>query len=154
MRVHVLEREQVVPREPGEVWEFFSDAHNLGEITPPYLRFEVLTPRPIAMGEGALIEYRLRLHGFPLSWLTRIDEWEPPDRFVDRQLRGPFQLWHHTHTFAPHPDGTLVRDRVRYRIGLGLLGALARPLVRHDLEGILSFRHDAVARRLRSQPTR
>jgi ligand-binding SRPBCC domain-containing protein len=149
VRVHVLEREQVVPVAPEAAWVFFADARNLEAITPGFLRFRVVTPGPIAMGEGALIEYRLRLRRLPISWLTRIDVWEPGRRFVDRQLRGPYALWHHTHTFAPHAEGTLMRDRVRYRLPLGILGALARlVLVRRDLDAIFDFRRDAIGCRL------
>lgn len=149
MRVHVLEREQVLPRPPSEAWEFFQDAYNLEEITPPFLGFEVLTPRPIEMRLGTLIEYELRLHGVRLRWLTRIEDWEPGRRFVDRQLRGPYALWHHTHTFEPHPEGTLMRDRVRYRLPLGPLGAIAHvALVCRDLDAIFDFRRAEIARRL------
>ncbi len=149
MRVHVLEREQVLPRPPSEAWEFFQDAYNLEEITPPFLGFEVLTRRPIEMRLGTLIEYELRLHGVRLRWLTRIEDWEPGRRFVDRQLRGPYALWHHTHTFEPHPEGTLMRDRVRYRLPLGPLGAIAHvALVRRDIDAIFDFRRAEIARRL------
>lgn len=149
MRVHLLEREQLVRRDPQEIWEFFGDAHNLEAITPTFLGFRVVTPRPIAMGEGALIDYRLRLHGVPVRWRTRIDVWEPHRRFVDQQVRGPYALWHHTHTFEPHAEGTLMRDRVRYRLPLGLAGAVAHAaFVRRDLEQIFDFRRDEVARRL------
>jgi ligand-binding SRPBCC domain-containing protein len=149
VRVHVLEREQVLPVRRDAAWRFFQDAHNLEAITPPFLRFAVVTPGPIAMGQGALIEYRLRLHGIRIDWLTRIEIWEPGRRFVDRQIRGPYALWHHTHTFTDHPAGTLMRDRVHYRLPLGILGALAHlALVRHDLEAIFDFRAREVARRL------
>jgi ligand-binding SRPBCC domain-containing protein len=149
VRVHVLEREQVVPVPPAAAWELFADAGNVEAITPPFLRFRVLTPGPIAMGEGTLIEYRLRLHGVPVRWLTRIEVWEPPRRFVDRQVRGPYALWHHTHALTPHPAGTLIRDRVRYRLPLGVLGAVAHLLlVRRDLRRIFDYRRQAVARRL------
>jgi ligand-binding SRPBCC domain-containing protein len=147
VRVHVLEREQVIPADPGAVWAFFADARNLEAITPPLLGFRVVTPQPIDMDVGTLIEYRLSLHGLPVRWLTRIEEWEPGKRFVDRQLNGPYALWHHTHTFAPHPEGTFMRDRVRYRLPLGPLGAFGLPLVRRDLRTIFDFRQDEVARR-------
>lgn len=146
MKVHVLEREQLFPRERTEVFAFFGDAHNLEAITPPWLRFGVQTPRPIAMAPGTLIAYRMRLHGVPVRWLTRIDEWVPAERFVDRQLRGPYSLWHHTHTFEDTAGGTLMRDRVRYALPLGPLGELARRiLVDRDLERIFDFRRAAVA---------
>ena len=149
MRLHVLEREQWLARAPEAVFAFFSDASNLEAITPPWLGFRVLTPAPIAMSEGALIEYRLRLHGLPVSWRTRIDVWDPPRRFVDRQLEGPYRTWVHVHAFEPDAGGTLMSDTVRYALPLGALGALAhRAFVRRDLERIFDFRHAEVARRL------
>ena len=128
---------------------FFADAFNLQAITPPWLRFRVVTPGPIRMAPGALIEYRLRLHGVPIRWLTRIEAWEPGERFADVQVRGPYRFWHHTHSFEPHPDGTLVRDTIRYDLPLGPLGRIANTaFVRRDLERIFDFRHEEVARRL------
>ena len=143
---HVLRREQRLPGPPAEVFPFFSDAGNLEAITPPWLRFEVVTPRPIEMRPGALIEYRLVLHRLPIAWLTRIEEWEPGVRFVDMQMAGPYRLWHHTHEFRVHPDGgTVMTDTVRYALPLGPLGALAhRAVVRRDVERIFAFRARAV----------
>jgi ligand-binding SRPBCC domain-containing protein len=147
--VHTLTREQVVPRDPEEVFEFFSDAGNLEAITPPWLRFRIVTPRPIQLREGALIEYRLALHRLPVRWLTRIEAWEPSARFVDVQVEGPYGHWEHTHTFRPHEHGTLVGDAVRYSLPLGPLGRLAHlAFVRRDLERIFDFRRDAVQHRL------
>jgi ligand-binding SRPBCC domain-containing protein len=150
LRYHVLRREQRLPGTPDEVFPFFADAHNLEAITPPWLGFEVVTPAPIAMRAGTLIEYRLRLHGLPLAWLTRIEEWTPGVRFVDAQLAGPYALWHHTHEFAPDgPDATVMRDTVRYALPYWPLGELAHALlVRRDLERIFDFRHAEVARRI------
>jgi ligand-binding SRPBCC domain-containing protein len=147
---HTLRREQRLPGAPDEVFPFFADAGNLEAITPPWLSFRIVTPRPIPMGAGTLIEYRLRLRGLPISWLTRIETWEPGVRFVDAQLRGPYALWHHTHEFAPAPGGgTLMRDTVRYALPLGPAGALAHRLfVRRDLERIFDFRQEAVAHRI------
>src|SRR5690242_15517200 len=98
-RVHVLHRRQRVELPVEEAFAFYGDAHNLERITPPWLGFEVTTPGPIEMGVGTLIEYRLRLHRVPVRWRTRITAWEPPRRFVDTQVRGPYSLWEHTHTF-------------------------------------------------------
>ncbi len=148
MKVHVLERSQRLPGSPEEVFGFFADAHNLEAITPPFLGFQVVTPKPIDMHEGTLIEYRLKLHGVRLRWRTRIDVWEPGVRFVDRQLQGPYRLWHHTHTFEPDGGDTLMRDVVRYALPLGPLGEVARvALVRRDLDRIFDFRHAEIARR-------
>jgi ligand-binding SRPBCC domain-containing protein len=146
---HVLQREQHLPGAPEEVFPFFADAGNLEAITPPWLGFRVVTPRPIAMRAGTLIDYRLRLHGLPISWLTRIEEWDTDParpRFVDLQLTGPYRLWHHTHAFRPAPGGgTLMTDTVRYALPLGPLGSLAhRVLVRRDLERIFDYRARAV----------
>ena len=149
MRVHELHREQVLPGTPQEVFPFFAEARNLEAITPPFLGFSVITPEPLEMRVGTLIQYRLRLHGVPLSWLTSIQALEPSSRFVDVQVRGPYALWHHTHTFESHPDGTLMRDVVRYALPLGALGELARVLlVQRDLDRIFDFRAEAVAARL------
>ena len=147
--VHVLERDQVIPRERDEVFAFFADAFNLEAITPPWLGFRVITPRPIGMAPGTSIEYRLKLHGLRVDWLTSIEIWEPGRRFVDAQVRGPYRLWRHTHLFEDHPNGTLVRDRVSYAIPLGPLGELARLLfVRRDLDRIFDHRQVAVAEAL------
>ena len=145
----MLEHTQVLPADPDEVFCFFADAFNLEEITPPWLCFRIVTPRPIAMAEGALIEYRLALHRVPVRWLTRIETWEPGRRFVDVQVKGPYRRWHHSHTFEPVPGGTLVSDQVSYALPLGPLGRLAHAaFVRGDLERIFDFRHEQVARRL------
>jgi ligand-binding SRPBCC domain-containing protein len=144
-----IERAQLVARPVADVFAFFARAHNLERITPPWLRFEVLSPEPVAMRAGTLIDYRLRLHGLPLRWTSRIDEWQPNRGFVDRQVRGPYRLWHHRHEFEPHADGTIVRDRVTYELPLGRLGELARAaFVERDLERIFDFRRDAVRRLL------
>lgn len=149
-RLHLLEREQHIERSIEQVFDFYGEARNLERITPPWLGFEVTTPGPIEMGVGTLIEYRLRLHRVPVRWRTRIEVWEPPRRFVDVQVRGPYSLWEHTHEFEN--DGaraTIIRDRVRYSIPFGPLGQLAeRSLVRRDLERIFDYRRDAVAREL------
>jgi ligand-binding SRPBCC domain-containing protein len=148
MRVHILEREQRIPAPPDEVFPFFEDAYNLEAITPSFLGFRVVTQRPIDMQPGAHIEYRLRLHGVPVRWSTRIESFDPPHTFVDAQVSGPYRLWRHTHVFEPDGrGGTVMRDRVRYALPLGPLGGLAHLLVvRRDLRRIFDFRQQAVAR--------
>lgn len=147
--VHTLAREQRLDATPGDVFAFFADALNLQRITPAWLSFEVLTAPPIDMRAGTLIQYRLRLRGLPLRWLTEIAEWDPPHRFVDVQLRGPYRLWHHTHSFEPVGDGVLMRDLVRYALPLGPLGELAHALVvGRDLDRIFAFRSEEIERRL------
>jgi ligand-binding SRPBCC domain-containing protein len=142
MDVHTLKRQQRLAGSPEAVFAFFADAANLAAITPPMLEFKTVTPAPIDMREGALIDYRMRVRGVPVKWRTAIREWDPPHRFVDEQLQGPYALWHHTHTFEPVGDGeTLMRDVVRYAIGFGPLGGLAqRLLVRRDLDAIFDYR--------------
>ena len=146
MSVHVLRREQRLPGTPEGVFPFFADARNLEAITPPWLGFRVVTPGPIEMAPGALIEYRLRLHGVPVRWRTTIAVWDPPRRFVDVQISGPYRLWHHTHDFEPDGHrGTIMRDTVRYALPLGPLGTIAHGLiVRLDLAAIFDFRQGAV----------
>lgn len=150
LRVHILQRRQRIELPIARAFDFYGDAHNLERITPPWLGFEVATPGAIEMGVGTLIEYRLRLHRVPVRWRTRIEVWEPPRRFVDVQVRGPYSLWEHTHAFAEDgPGATVIEDRVRYSIPFGPLGEIAeRLLVRRDLRRIFDYRREAVAREL------
>lgn len=146
MPEHRLVSDFVIPRPPGEVFAFFSDVANLERITPPWLNFSILTPR-VALHQGALIDYRIRLKGLPMTWKTLISDWAPPHRFVDEQLRGPYRLWHHTHEFTAVPGGTRMVDTVRYAIPLGPLGSLAHVLfVRRDLERIFAYRREHIGR--------
>jgi ligand-binding SRPBCC domain-containing protein len=137
---------QWLPRPRDEVFSFFADARNLQRITPAFLHFHVLTPGPITMRPGALIDYRLTLRGVPLRWRTRITTWEPPLSFSDIQLRGPYAEWSHTHTFEEENGGTLIRDVVRYRLrGPRLLARMIdRMLVAPDTKRIFEFRHRAI----------
>ena len=140
-----IDRAQRVPLTLEEAFAFYADASNLEAITPPWLRFRILTPHPIGVGEGTVIDYQLALHRVPVHWRTRIERWEPARRFVDRQVQGPFALWEHTHTFEALPGGTLIRDRVEYRMPLGAVGLLAhRLLIHRDLERIFDYRRSAV----------
>lgn len=126
------------------VFAFFSDAFQLESITPPWLHFSVLTPRPINIQRGTLIDYRLRLHGIPLRWQSRISIWEPPVRFVDEQMRGPYRRWYHEHVFEECNGGTLCHDYVDYAVyGGRLINAL---LVQSDLQAIFTFRQRQLRR--------
>lgn len=146
MRIHILQREQVLPLPPEEVFPFFAAAENLDRITPPWLRFRIITPTPIAMGSGTEIDYRLRYRGVPVRWRTRIEEWSPNELFVDRALRSPYALWLHAHEFEPlHGARTRMRDVVQYAMPLGALGAVAHQLfVRRDVERIFDYRRLAI----------
>jgi ligand-binding SRPBCC domain-containing protein len=139
MKEFCLATELWLPRMRDEVFSFFSDAHNLETITPPWLNFEVLTPAPIVMRPGTLIDYRIRIHGVPVRWRTEITGWQPPFQFVDEQLCGPYKLWHHTHIFEEWSGGTLCTDRVRYYPRGGAL--LNWMFVRREVEKIFQYRH-------------
>lgn len=133
-----LNTQVTLPHQRTDVFGFFSDAFQLERITPPWLNFRVLTPAPIDLHAGSLIDYRLKLHGIPIRWRTEISTWDPPYAFTDRQLRGPYRLWEHLHTFEEVADGTLVRDRVRYRVPGGRL--INWLLVQHDVQRIFEYR--------------
>lgn len=141
MKLHVLEREQLIPASLERVVGFFADAANLDAITPPWLRFRIITPLPIEMRSDARIEYQLRLVGVPVRWRTRIAKWDPPYGFVDTQERGPYALWEHSHHFRACDGGVWMADVVRYALPLGPLGGAAHALgVRAALAAIFDYR--------------
>lgn len=144
-----LERRQFILRPRADVFDFFSDASNLEAITPPSVHFHILTPRPIVLQEGTLIDYRLRLLGVPMKWRTRIESFEPPCCFSDTQVRGPYKLWRHTHEFHEQDGGTLMIDRVAYQLSLGPIGWAANALfVRRQLGHIFDYRYQQIERLL------
>jgi len=144
--IYLLERVQTIQRPLGDVFRFFADAFNLEAITPPFLRFRIVTPPPIVMAAGTTIDYRLRLFGLPFRWRTRIERFERDAGFVDVQLGGPYRLWHHTHAFEARGAATRMEDRVRYALPLGPLGRLAHAaVVRRTLDSIFDYRRDRVA---------
>lgn len=145
MSERAFRRSQWVPRPVSEVFPFFARPENLAVLTPPDLGFEFLTPSPIPMAAGSVIDYRVRPFGIPLRWRTVIESYDPPRAFADRQARGPYALWHHTHSFEPERGGTRMTDVVRFRLPLGALGALASPVVDRELARIFDFRERAVA---------
>ncbi|HEV8199900.1 MAG TPA: SRPBCC family protein [Candidatus Polarisedimenticolia bacterium] len=133
-----LETRLFLRRPVERVFDFFAQPSNLETITPPWLHFRILTPRPIVMREGTRIDYRLRVHGLPLRWCSEITSWDPPRRFVDEQIRGPYRVWIHEHEFVETGGGTEVRDRVRYAVPGGAL--VDRLLVRRDVGRIFEHR--------------
>ena len=145
MRVREFTAELWLPAPPEEVFPFFAEAANLETITPPWLNFHIITPQPVAMREGTLIDYRLRVRGFPMKWRTLISAWEPPFRCVDEQLKGPYRLWKHEHTFEARDGGTLARDRVQYAAPFDWL--VHRWLVRPDVERIFAYRQEVLKKK-------
>lgn len=150
MQTYVLARTQIIERSLNATFAFFGDAYNLEKITPEFLRFRILTPRPIVMKAGTLIDYSLSLFGFPFQWQTRIEKWEPGVSFVDRQVTGPYALWVHTHIFKTlEANRTLMQDRVEYQLPLGLLGDVAHALfVEATLKKIFDHRAEVTAQLL------
>ncbi len=145
MPAYVIEREQLIPRPLPEVFDFFCRAENLEVLTPGFLRFRILTPLPIEMRAGAIIEYTLRLWGIPVRWRTLIEAWEPGRRFVDVQLRGPYRSWRHTHAFEAVEGGTRMTDRVEYELPFGFLGALVHALlVGRSVARIFDYRRQRI----------
>lgn len=146
MAEHTLERKLTLDRPIKTIFDFFADAANLERITPPELKFHIITEQPIQIEKGTLIDYSLKMRGFPVKWRTEISVWEPPHKFVDRQLRGPYKQWIHTHSFTEIDAGkTLIEDEVRYRLPLEPLGDIAHFLVRRELDYIFDYRQKAVA---------
>lgn len=135
--IQQIHAETIVPAPLDETFAFFSDASNLERLTPPWLNFRIRTPAPIDMREGAEIDYRIVLYGWPIPWRSRIDVWEPGRRFVDRQLLGPYRWWHHEHRFEPAPGGTRVIDHVEF---VPRLSGLTGGFVRRDVERIFAYR--------------
>jgi ligand-binding SRPBCC domain-containing protein len=150
---HRLSRELRVAASLDEVFAFFADPRNLEQLTPPWLRFEVLTPSPITMRVGTRIDYRLRIHGLPVRWQSEISAWEPPYRFVDEQRRGPYKRWHHEHIFESIEGGTAIHDVVDYRgPGWFLEPLVNRLFIRRDVERIFAYRHQELLTRYGSFP--
>jgi ligand-binding SRPBCC domain-containing protein len=153
-KTYLLERQQFIPRPLAELFAFFADAGNLETLTPGNLNFKILTPRPITMQPGTVIDYQLMLAGVPFKWKTLIETFDPPHRFTDVQSRGPYKLWHHTHEFTAVDGGTRVVDRVRYRLPLGPLGRLAHAtFVGRQLKNIFDFRANQLAELFPAQPS-
>ena len=139
----------IVSATPEETWRFFGAAENLPVITPPWLGFQLRSPRPVLIEQDTLLDYTIRWLRLPVTWRTRIIDFTPPRQFIDLQLRGPYSLWHHQHTFEPVAEGVLCRDRVVYRLPLGWLGRVAHTaIVRRQLRGIFRYRRRVIAQQL------
>jgi ligand-binding SRPBCC domain-containing protein len=146
MKLFKLNRRQVVGASLTEVFAFFSNPENLGRLTPPSLKFSILTPRPIVMQKGAQIDYKIRLFGVPMRWRTLISDYNPPHSFIDIQERGPYAVWEHTHKFKSVKGGTLIKDHVRYALPFGIIGYVMHSLaVRAQLRQIFDYRRCIIA---------
>lgn len=145
-----FERKTFSPRAGAEVFAFFADASNLARLTPEWLKFTIETPTPVDMGRGAVIDYTIRIYGIPMRWRTLITEWEPPFRFVDEQVYGPYRYWRHEHTFDKSGDGTLLGDRVEYAAPFGALAD--RVFVRGNLRRIFDHRSEVLCELFDARP--
>ena len=146
--MHHFHSEQWIGRPINDVFAFFSDANNLEAITPRQLNFHILTPGPIRLAAGARIDYELKIYGIPLKWATLIESWDPPNQFVDVQLRGPYRVWRHTHRFMADGAGTRIVDDVDYQLPFGPVGRLVEALwTRREVAGIFAYRAEVIARR-------
>ena len=149
---HRMFAQQWLPTPLDEVFKFFSDERNLETMTPDLLQFKVLGKSLPNIGEGCLIDYKLKLHGLPLGWQSRIESWQPPQLFVDTQLKGPYKVWHHTHQFESLGKGTLVSDIVRYQLPFGPLGRIIQMVwVGRDVKKIFKFREDTLRKIFKPQ---
>ncbi|RYZ48440.1 MAG: DUF1731 domain-containing protein, partial [Proteobacteria bacterium] len=142
---HRLEAAQFIDRPRTEVFAFFCDPHNLEKITPPLLSFKISAMSTKDIAEGSVIDYKLKVHGVPMKWKTLIKDWVPNEVFVDNQEKGPYSIWHHTHRFYDVKGGTLMTDRVLYRLPMGALGdSVALPLVKGDVQKIFGYRKEVI----------
>ena len=145
MKIYELSVSHRVNAPIEKVFDFFSKPENLSKITPKKMGFNVLTPLPITMERGALIDYTIKVMGFPLRWRTLITSYDPPNKFVDEQLKGPYSFWHHTHTFEPVNDGVIINDVIKYSIPLGFIGRIMHFLwIKNDLNKVFNFRKKVI----------
>ncbi len=144
-----FEKYQFLPKGKDETFNFFSNPNNLEKITPSFLNFKIKKLHAPKLQKGALIDYSLKLHGIPLGWRTLISEWEPNNKFVDIQIKGPYTMWHHTHSFIETSEGTLIHDTVLYKLPMGPLGYIfGMPFVLKDVEKIFKFRKIVIKKML------
>lgn len=152
MKTYRISTETLLDAPIKEVFDFFSKAENLEQLTPKTLKFKILTPLPIEMRMGALIDYKIKIRGVPMTWKTEISIWEPGNRFVDRQLKGPYKQWIHEHRFISEGSKTRMFDTVDYVLPFGPLGQILHALfIRREVEGIFRYREIAINQWLANQ---
>ena len=146
MKVYTLEKSQKISRDIAHVFDFFSKPGNLSDITPKKMNFSILTPSPIEMKETAVIDYTVKILGIPIRWRTIITKYDPPNIFIDQQLKGPYSMWHHTHSFKSIAENeTLIMDTVHYCVPFGIIGRILHKLfIRRDLENIFLYREKRI----------
>lgn len=146
MSRHVLTCEQFLPYPIDRVFNFFKKPENLDQVTPSNLGFKILTPSPIPMAKGTVIDYTIRLYGIPMKWQTIITDYDPPHSFTDTQVKGPYKTWIHTHRFTPKDGGTLMTDEVQYEVPFGFLGDIVKALfVEREVEKIFDYRKKVIS---------
>ena len=153
MKVHRLNKKQKIPMNILDVFDFFSSPENLSKITPTRLGFNIMTPRPIEMKEGQLIDYTIKILAVPIRWTSMITSYDPPHMFVDQQIKGPYSMWHHTHTFKQlDANHTEVEDEILYAMPLGFVGDMVHSVyVKKDLESIFRYRETTIGKLLVGQ---
>ena len=144
MKTHTIEASMLIPRSREQVFPFFCDVVNLQRITPPELDFRILTSLPVEINKGTQVDYQLKLFGIAFNWRSEITVWDPPNRFVDAQISGPYKLWEHTHLFYENDGGTLIDDQVKYRLPFWPFGEIAYPVVRAQLKRIFNYRQQKI----------
>jgi ligand-binding SRPBCC domain-containing protein len=153
MRIYTIERRQLVHRPLEEIFTFFSRPENLGLLTPKQVGFNILTPSPISMQTGALIDYTIKVLGIRTRWTTLITDFVHGSRFVDVQLKGPYAYWHHEHRFTETDDGTLITDVIHYAMPLGVFGSIIHELfVKSRLNFIFNYRAGEIEKRFHRVP--
>ena len=151
--MYLLQTNQTVDESLDNVFPFFSKPENLAKMTPPWLDFQILTPSPIPMEKGTIIDYQIGLGPIPTRWRTLISSYEPSNYFVDEQLNGPYSFWHHTHRFKSVEKGTLLSDEVRYLLPFGFMGDLAHSImIKRQLEKIFTHRHAVMLKKFGGDP--
>lgn len=139
--MHILTKTTVINKPLSEVFEFFSNAENLNKITPPDMQFKILTPLPIIIKKGTLIDYKIKVNGIPFNWQTEISEWEPNKRFIDKQLKGPYRVWIHEHTFEEKDGKTIMNDHVQFLSpGWFLEPIINKLFIEKKVKGIFAYR--------------